>query len=264
MKTKILIAFAFVSLLFSCSSDDSDSGSANYLSLNDANYWKYNVSLDGTASGQDHLFVGNDTIIGTSTYKIMKTMEQPLGFFSNSLRHNGLKNDGASIKMTGNLGINLGAALPINIPVVDFVIFKEDATNNQELSNIEGLIEQTVGTFPLKINYIVSSTALETLPSFTTPAPDSKVYTNVIKIKTVMNMAVTTQQIVFGFPVDVPVMNAQDVVVSTQYYSKNIGMVYANTTINYNLNTLPGGATLPFPSTGTQVQDEFLDSYSVQ
>ena len=32
---------------------------------------------------------------------------------------------------------------------------------------------------------------------------------------------------------------------------------------NYQLNTLPGGATLPIPSSGSQTQDEFLDVYNV-
>ncbi|MES2544377.1 MAG: hypothetical protein V4548_05795 [Bacteroidota bacterium] len=267
MKTKFLIAFAFVATLFSCSSDDGGSGGGitNYFPLEDGYFWKYNVSLDATAAGQDHLFVGNDTLIDATTYKIMKTEAQAIGFFSNSLRHNGLRNDGSSVKMTGKLGLNLGGTFNLEIPVSNFVIFNESASNNQELSVTDGTTTQTVGTFPLTINYILKSTSIETLESYTTPAPDSKTYTNVKKVKMLMNMEVTsTYEVAPGFSLPITIMDAQDVVLSTQYYAKNIGMVYTNTVIDYELNALPGGATLPIPSSGTQVQDEFLDIYSVE
>lgn len=257
MKSRILIAFAFVSVLFSCSSDDSGSGSGeptNFLPLETENFWKYNVTLDGTEAGQDHLYVGNDTLVG---FKIMKTMAQPIGFFSTSLRHNALKIAGGKIKLTGKLGFNLGDALPIDIPMENFVIFNENASNNQELSSTDGTIEQTIGEYPLTINYILKSVNLETLASFTTPAPDSKTYTDVKKVKMVMNMEVSAT--FSGFPI--PVMNSQDVIVSYQYYAKNIGMVYTNTVIDYELNDLP--MELPFPASGTQNQYEFLDTYEV-
>ena len=58
-------------------------------------------------------------------------------------------------------------------------------------------------------------------------------------------------------------MSAQDVLVSTQYYSKDIGMVYNLTNINYNLNTLPTGNPLTIPQSGSQTQEEFLDVYQI-
>ncbi len=258
MKSRILIAFAFVSVLFSCSSDDSGSGEpTNFLPLESENFWKYNVTLDGTEAGQDHLYVGNDTLVG---FKIMKTMAQPVGFFSSSLRHNALKIAGGKIKLTGKLGLNLGDAFPVDIPVENFVMFNESASTNEELGSVDGVIEQTLGEYPLTINYTVKSVNLETLASYTTPAPDNKTYTDVKKVKMVMNMEVSTQLFPAPFPA-ATVMDSQDVVVSYQYYAKNIGMVYANTVIEYELNELP--VELPFPASGTQNQYEFLDSYDV-
>ena len=65
------------------------------------------------------------------------------------------------------------------------------------------------------------------------------------------------------FPVVVSILDQQDVVTSYQYYSKTIGMVYTNTNISYRLNSLPAGITLPLPSTGSQTQEEFLQTYDV-
>jgi len=75
-----------------------------------------------------------------------------------------------------------------------------------------------------------------------------------------LNLKITTTQVVSGITVPITLMNAQDVVTSTQYYSKNIGMVYANTLINYQLNSIPG-VTLPIPSSQTATQEEFLSTY---
>ena len=39
-------------------------------------------------------------------------------------------------------------------------------------------------------------------------------------------------------------------------------MVYTETQIAYTLNSIPG-VTLPIPSTGSQMQEEFLDIYDI-
>jgi hypothetical protein len=41
-------------------------------------------------------------------------------------------------------------------------------------------------------------------------------------------------------------------------------MIYTNTLINYQLNSLPVGFALPIPSSGSQSQDEFLDVFNIR
>jgi len=90
-------------------------------------------------------------------------------------------------------------------------------------------------------------------------------YSDITKTKVILNLKITTEQTITGFPnpIEIPIMAAQDVLVSTQYYSKNIGMVYNQTNISYTLNTLPPQFQLPIPSSGSQTQEEFLDVYQV-
>jgi len=265
MKIKFLLSLAVLILLFSCSSD-SDSGTAsssqtNYFPLALRNYWKYRV-LTNAVTQMDSLYVSNDTTINTKVYKKFRTRTTPIGFFSNSMNKNAVRIDGYRLLLTGTKGFDFGAGLPINLSLSDYVIFQENATNNQELGSVSGVINQTVGNYPLVINYTLKTTNIESLATYSS---NGRVYSDVKKIKTVLNAKVTTTLTVAGipFPVVVNILDPQDVVISYQYYSKNIGNVYTNTTINYRLNALPTGITLPLPTTGNQTQEEFLQTYVV-
>lgn len=273
MKIKILTALAFISLLFSCSSDGNPiptdySGNVGpnttYLPTTTGNYWTYKV-VSNAVTQRDSLYVGNDTLINTKTYKKIKTLNQPIGFFSNSLHNNGLRVEGPSLLLSGTVGLNISNALPvpININLSDFIMFKENAVANDQLSSVSGVIDQTFQGYPVKLEYTMKTTAMETLANY---ASDNHNYIDVKKVKTTLNLKVSTTVTIPGVPIAIPVtiMNPQDVVVSYQYYAKNIGMVYDNTTISYQLQDLSTyGITLPIPQSGSQVQDEFLDTYHI-
>lgn len=264
MKTKFFFIAFTITLLSACSSEDSPSGNSNspdYFPLTDGNYWTYNV-IGESLENRDSLYVANDTVINSQTYKKMKTLNVPFGFSTNSLRNNGLRQEGDAIYLTGATGLNLGNALPIDLSLNNFIIFKESAALNQQLSSVPGTITQDFQGYPLTIEYILKTTALETLPSFT--SSDNTVYTDVKKVKLTLNLKVTTLVTVGGFTVPVPLLNPQDVVTSIQYYAKNIGMVYTNTTISYTLQDFSQfGVVLPIPQSDTQIQEEFLDTYQV-
>jgi hypothetical protein len=77
-----------------------------------------------------------------------------------------------------------------------------------------------------------------------------------------VNLKITSTQTIAGFPITVNILPQQDVVVSTQYLSKNIGVVYTKTNTNFSLNATIA-AQIGLPVTTTQVQEEFLDTYNV-
>lgn len=265
MKIKFLLSFAIVTLLFSCSTNSTTGTESlpqtNYFPLAVRNYWKYRV-LTNAVTQTDSLYISNDTTINTRVYKKFKTRNLPVGFFSNSLNKNGVRVDGFKLLLTGSIAFDFGVGVPINLSVNDYTIFEEDALINQQLGSVAGSINQTVQTYPLVIDYSLKSTAVESLPTFTS---NGHVYTSVKKVKTVLNAKITSTITVPGipFPVVVSILDAQDVVTSYQYYSKAIGMVYTNTTINYRLNSLPNGISLTLPTSGNQTQEEFLENYNV-
>ena len=265
MKIKFLLSFVVITLLFSCSSNSNSEPNVppqtNYFPLALRNYWKYRVSTNAITH-TDSLYISNDTTINTKVYKKFRTRTIPFGFFSNTLNKNALRIDEFKLLLTGTLSLNFGVALPINVAVNDYIIFQENATINQQLGSVSGTLNQTVQNYPLVIEYTLKSTAIENLPTFTS---NGRVYTDVKKVKTVLNAKITSTITSPGipFPVVVSILDPQDVVTSDQYYSKTIGNVYTKTIINYQLNTLPNGFTLTLPSSGNQTQEEFLETYDV-
>jgi len=261
-KIRFLFVFSVLMLLSSCSSDDSSSGSSNNFStpITIGNYWTYDV--EGQAGiTRDSLYISNDTIIGSNTYKKFKTENNiATGFYSSALRNNGVRLSNGKLLLSGDLSLAGGQTLPIAVDLTlsDFTIFDKDATNNQALNSSpkSGTINETYNGYPLTINYSLQSYGGETLATFT--SPDGTVYTNVKSTKIKLNVSVTT--LLSG--IQIPVLANQEVLVSTQYLADGIGVVYTNTVTSYNLNSTAAGF-LGVPASNTQTQEEFLDTYLV-
>ncbi len=267
MKKILLIALSLA--LFSCSNDDTVETTipteptefTDALPLNNGNYWTYDVV--GATTTRDSLYIFGDETIGAFTYKKFKNKDDiSTGFYTTSLNNNDLRKDAGKLLLTGTFNLPQGQALPIglDLSVVDFIIFKESATNGELLNEKTGSFQQTVNNIPLTIEYKLKAFGGENFGTFT--SPNSDVYPNVKTTKIVVNLKVTTIQTIAGIPFTVTVLEPQDVITSTQYLSKNIGVVYTNTLTTYTLN--PTIATnLGIPATNTQNQEEFLDTFLV-
>lgn len=264
MKTKIIFSSLLIMLLMSCSSSDNpapleDTSPTNYFPLTNNNYWIYDVIASGVTT-RDSLYVANDTVINAVVYKKLKTKDTPTGFFSTTLSNNGVKIDGKKLVMTGQFSFDFGLTDPINLGVTDFIFFQQGAVVGETLSSTSGTINQTVQTYPLTIDYTLKTVYDGFQSLFFTPNGDD--YLNVVKTKVILNLKITTTQTISGIQVPITIMPAQDVIVSNQFYSQDIGMIYSNTLFNYQLNSIPN-ITLPIPSSGNQTQEEFLSLYFV-
>lgn len=268
MKSKFLLASLLIVFLTSCN-DESNGLPPNegtvqptlFLPLTNNNYWTYDVDSDINSSGpltRDSLYVANDTLVNGVTYKKMKTLNIPSGFFSSSLRNNAVKIDGKKLVITGNFNLDFGLTSPISIALNDFIFFKENAPTSEVLSSTSGTINQTIQNIPLTIDYTLKSVANGYLPIYILPNGDD--YSEVKKTKIILNLKITTTQTISGVTVPITIMNAQDVIVSNQYYCLGTGMIFANTVLNYQLNSIPN-VTLPIPSSGNLTQEEYLKSY---
>ncbi len=265
MKNTVL-AVCMALMIIGCSSDDDNGNNGPvtgdiYLPLATDNYWTYDV--EGSAPGRDSLYVAEDVVISGATYKKMETENVPFGFFSGSLKGNGARYADGAVMVSGNAGLNLGEAFPVEIALSNFVILRENAAANSQLSSVSGEITQVYDGYPLLIEYTLKSTAKETLENYTSPNGES--YQDVKAVELTLNMSISSTIDLFGFPVTIPILAAQDVVVSKNYFSKNIGMVYTNTVISYELEDFSqAGFTLPIPQSGSDTQQEFLATYSVE
>lgn len=267
----ILLSLAF----FSCSNDEDvvtpvtpepptatvTTDFTDALPMNNGNYWDYIV--EGETTTNDHLYVLGDETIGAHTYKEFRTQDNvATGFYTSSLNNNNLRKDNGKLLLTGSLNLAPGQTLPIglDLSVVDFIIFKEYATNGELINEKVGSFQQTVNNIPLNVEYRLKAIGGENIGTFT--SPDSEVYPNVKSTKIVVNVKITTTQTIAGFPVTFTVLQPQDVVTSTQYISKNIGVVYTKTITSYNIDSAIAG-NLGIPASSTQTQEEFLDTFNV-
>lgn len=274
MKLKLLPIFLIATTLFSCSSsddggssDNGDSTPTNYMPLTINNYWTYDIqsyqTSDPTAvtPARDSLYISNDTIINTITYKKLKAKNNVAnGFFGTCLRNNGIKINGSKLVVTGTFNAPFpGLTNPITINLDQFIFFKENAAQGEQLSSSSGSFTQNVSGYDLNFEYTFKSVADGSLATFTSPNGDS--YTNVKKSKILLNLKVTNTQTLAGIPITVTILQPQDVIVSTQYYASGKGMVYDDMVFSYNLSSLPAGLTLPIPQSMSLTQREYLDTF---
>lgn len=258
MKNTFLLTILLSTFLFSCSPSDSNSNASitvDYFPLKISNGWKYKVDTAGIIN-HDSIFVAKDTIINTFVYKKIESKVAPVGFMSNSLNNNSLRIDGNKILMTGKPNLNFVAGLNVDLSLTDFIILKSGANANETLSSVSGTINQVYNNYPIQIEYTLKSVAQTDLATYT--SPNNANFQDVKAVKTILNIKVTTVQ--FGFPITV--LEPQDVIISTQYFAKNIGVVHANTVYNYTLNSGLGNA-LGIPQTGNRVINEFIDTYKI-
>lgn len=267
MKKLIFLTFLSVSSLFlSCSNDDENGNSGpNFaIPLNNNNYWTYDVHSEGTIS-RDSLYIFGDIVFNTKTYKKFQTRDDvATGFYSSSLRNNGVRRVDSKLLLSGDLSLASGQNLPINfdLSLDDFVIFNSNASNNQALNStpVSGTIEETYNGYPLTIDYSLQSYGGESFTSFTSPNGD--VYNNVKSTKIKLNVSVNSEQTFGGFTIPIVVLAPQDLIISTIYTAEGIGVVYVNTDTSYSINSMIAD-DFGIPATGLQNQKEYLDTYEV-
>jgi hypothetical protein len=260
---KIYLLALLGTFIVSCSSDDGSNNSSqtgSFIPTNEGNYWVYNVQ-GSVMSGRDSLYVAGDTVINNNSYKKLKTKEPvAYGFFSNALNNNGIRQANGKIYLSGTAGLNISEDLPFNLDVTDFIVFDENASNDQQLSIVEGSVNQEIEGYTLIFEYKMTSKAKAAIGSFTS---GEEQYSNIKPVEITLNMGITVALNIGGFPFNFPLMAKQDVVVSTQYYAQGIGAVKSTTDISYNLSELPD-IELPIPQSGSQHQEEILVDYNVE
>jgi len=263
MKKIVFLLFAAGYLSVSCSSDDNNSSNTSagvYLPVNTGDYWVYNTE-NSTTTGRDSLYIAKDTVIGLVTYKKFKTKNIATGFYSRALSNNGVRNLNGKLLVSGSTSFSFSEAAPLSVSVSDFTFFDAGASSGKALDETSGTITQaTEDGYDIKIDYTLSSAAGTNLATFTTSG--GVTYNDVKTSKLTLNLAITAIVKVSGISIPFTVMQPQDAVVSTQYYAKNIGAVYAVTDISYALSDLSSlNITLPIPSSGSEHQEEILANY---
>ena len=268
MKKNVFIVL-LGAIMFSCSSDDESSpivdidvSTGDYLPMENGNYWKYDVQGD-LQTGEDSLYVSGDVTLGGKNYKGFQTDEPAIGFYSNALSTNGVRKEGDRLLLTGTAMISFAEDFPLNIQLNDFTILNESSANGTVLASVSGTVPYQYQDYTFNFNYTLSSVAMSHLSTYT--APNGEVYTNVIPVMVKLNLSVGTVLSGAGVSLPVSIMAPQDVVISTRYFAKDVGVVNATTDIHYKLaNFAQFGVELPLPQTYDAEQHEVLIDYQTE
>ncbi len=260
MKFKIFFISLVATIFGSCSKSDNtnttpplvDDGVAKfYLPLEEGKAWAYTVKSGTNPDTQDDLSVKGSETVGGVEYKKFQTTAIPNGFFSSNLNGNKARNESNTVKLIGNLTFTLiENQESLSFPISDFILVKKLANQGDVLSApAASSFVKTISGYDLKFDYTIKSIFDGSLPSITS---NGNTYNDIKKTKLILNLKITVNSGILQGSV---VMKPQDVLVSTQTYSNNVGMIETNTDINYTLEDIPG---ITIPKTGKQNQKEFL------
>jgi len=271
MKTKFLFLFLALGLM-SCSSDESGStpiipgGDNAYFPQDDGNYWVYDVNSDQAPATRDSLYISETTQQNGYTYHSYATQNNmPVGFYSRIITSGKSRNSGAKVMITGglNAGEIFGGGLgELDINFEDFVFFDASANPGKTLDSKSDSFSFPYNDIDFKIDYILSTTSGQSFPTYTV---NDVVYENIKTSIVSVKAKITATVLLFGIEIPYVIMNQQDIILSTQYYAKNVGVIFAETNIQYHLNELPStDIEIPVPQDFETSATETLDLYVVQ
>ena len=270
MKKHLQLLAALSFIIVSCSSDNDNTtppptNSSNFFPISSEQFWVYEVSAEDTPTTRDSLYVLGEEQFNNKTYHRLKAREPFFGFYSSAMNNNLVRNESGKLMVTGNFSLaGLEDLFDLDLSLNDFIIFDENASNNQQLSAITGETQQNLEDIPVTISYTLRTNALNTIPSFT--ASNGQVYTDVKPMTVTLRMSVnlTIGPPLSPIPLNLAILQTQDVAISTSYYVNNIGVVQTDTHLQYQLNTsilslLP--IELPIPPSGSSSSNEKLVNY---
>lgn len=283
MKNLKHIVLAFITMLFivSCSEDNNENNTNNTTGINTIegsyfpssldNYWKYDVTSTDNTTNQN--IVSLDSL-----YVINETATTAILDINDGLPANGpitgLLASGTLTKSDTTLAVDGALELPaeitdlidFEIALNNFVLYNIEANNNTQLASNSNSITQDFNGFPLTIAYQLSSTALGYSENLEL---NGTLFSNVVSSKMTLNLSVSTTITVAGISFPLSILDAQDILVSTNYYVEDIGLVQADSNTNYQISATAitaleaAGVNLPIPASGSTSVLQTLADYSL-
>ncbi|MCM5663339.1 hypothetical protein [Galbibacter mesophilus] len=257
----LLVLFTTL-VLVSCSSSESVSedlleeiDNENYFPLEISNNWNYEV--DGETSGNDSLWVSKDTLIAGEIHYKIQANSPKYGFLTNVL------SDGLLHKTKNKLILNgsFTDLFPgITIPLEDLVLLDVQNPVGNDMYKSTGNTTYTIGKYTIEANYDITSKTENIFKEFSFFNLE---YNNVIKTSITVNMEATVSTTIEGFPITVPILVPQDVIISTQYFAPGVGIINNEASIEYELSNLDEvDLPLDIPKRKSEVITQRITTYS--
>ncbi len=254
--------------LVACNSDDE----VNETSINTTNYfptsanstWTYNNTdqNDETPDTIDEMSVnGTEQNNGNTFTNLDTTAAMANGFMVGVLTDNLVRRDGGQLIINGTLGAPIEGFPAISVPLDNVVLYDANAENGATLSTLTGTITETLMDLPLTFSYTSTSSQVEALATYTN---GNQTYTDVIRSRIVLNLAVSTAIEIGNTSLNLPILSAQDVLIVDNYYAAETGLVFSQAVVDYELEDLGSlGVELPIPEQDTQISSATLATFSI-
>lgn len=270
MKLKVLILLLGSFLYTSCSDSTDDSNEepindANYFPLVANNTWDYDniqeVNGQEAQQSMDVMTVSGMTTINGLNYFNFDQEELQEGFATGLFSNGAVRKPNNELLYTGNLEFAFEGMDALEIPIIDAVVYNKVAANGTALFSAENSITQTIMDIPIIIDFVVTTTDAGDFSSYTAGL---ETYEDVIAANITVNITVTAQVELLGDILSIPILRAQDVITSTNYYAANVGLIFSDVSLQYQAEDLSQlGVVLPFPESASGTSSQTLTSFQV-
>jgi len=254
----ILLFSCFI--LTSCSEDDSNSPNTqndkNYFPLVINNSWDYKNTISAPNQNdfesQETLSVSSSNQGGANTTFEFETTNPVNAAPTTLALSNGvLYKEGNTLVYTGSFGLGLPDFPGLTFDVQDGEIYDKNANEGDVLFTFSDTVEESIEGFPINIDYTVTSIMGN---NFMDIQVSDQSYNDVISSKLVINMNISS-----NIGIEVDVLESQDVVILTNYFAKDIGLIKSETDTNFDFISFP---SLPLEDVSFFTLQE-LQSYNV-
>ena len=261
---KITLLFVLL-IIVSCSTNDDKQEDPvvevyNYFPLTLSSYWNYNnVNDEGIA--KDSLYTTSNEVLNGLNYTKFIASEPISGFMTSMMSQNLMRTAESKLFLNGEFGTPLIEGFPeISIPLTDLILYDKEAENGALLSEEIGEISEIIDDIPIIINYTISTIQGDILDEGTGFFTANKVLTSSI----ILNLSISTNIEILGTVIVIPILQAQDVIKTTNYFASGVGLIFSESLIEYELEDLSSlGIDLPIPSEDSSSATQNIDTYQI-
>jgi hypothetical protein len=262
---KITLLLVLV-LIVSCSTSDDSGGTpivetSNYFPLTLNSYWTYNNDNE-QGSTRDSLYAASNEVLNGLNYTKLIASDPVSGFMTSMMSQSLMRTTESKLLLNGEFGTPPIEGFPdINIPLIDLIIYDKEAGNGTVLSEVTGEIEEIISEIPISIEYTISTIQGEILEEGYGDFTDNKVLISSIKV----NLSISANIEILGTIIQIPILQAQDVIKTTNYFASSVGLIFSESLIEYELEDLSSlGIDLPIPAEASSIAIQNIDTYQIE
>ncbi len=251
-------------LLFSCSGDDNSSevpnNTTSFFPYAINNYWVYDVSSESFPTvTRDSLYIANQQTVNGLSYYNFGANSNSTGISTRLYSENLHRKDGDDhliFNESFDLSDLFNNVIDISINLDDAIMLSDTAPVGSILGTIPNQVTSEASGVSYTVDYIFKNKLNDTFDAIQV---GSETFNTIRETQITINATITVS--ISGFAIEV--LSSQDVMTVYNRYAENVGLVQSIATIDYEIENIPPGISLPFPSSNTDTITQNIIHYNV-